>query len=62
MATAFHVRSYVRFIEIKSNLRREKHYKINQGSNFVGGSTSNEENVRAPIQFSKESQSQHLKK
>ena len=34
---------------------------MNQGSNFLGGSFSNRDNVRAPIQFRRESQPQHLK-
>ena len=40
-----------RFIENKSKLRRKKHDRRNQGSNFLGGSFSNRGNVRAPIQF-----------
>ena len=43
-----------RFIEIKSNLRRNKFYKTNQGYNFLGGSFSNRDNVRAPIRFGRE--------
>ena len=46
----FHAWAYDRFIEIKSNLRREKLHRMNQGSNFYGGSFSNRYNVRAPIQ------------
>ena len=34
---------------------------MNQGSNFLGWSLSNRDNVRSPIQFRKESQPQHLK-
>ena len=34
---------------------------MNQGSNFVGGSFSNRDNVRAPIQFRIETQPQYLK-
>ena len=51
MTTVFHARSYGRFIEIQSNLRRKKPHRTNQGSNFVGGSFSNRDNVRAPIYF-----------
>ena len=46
----------------ESNLRRKKLYRMNQSSNFLGGSFSNRDNVRAPIQFGRESQSQHLKR
>ena len=45
MATAFHARRYCKFIEIKSNLRRNKLH-----SNF-----SNRDNVIAPIQLRRES-------
>ena len=55
MTTAFHVWPYGRFIEIQSNLRRKKLYRINQGSNFLGGSFNNRDNVRAPIPFRRES-------
>ena len=61
MTTLFHEWSYGRFIEIQSNLRRRKLHKTNQGSNFLGGSFSNRDNVRSPIQFRIESQPQHLK-
>ena len=47
---------YGRFLEIHSNLRRKKLHRTNQGSNFLGGSFSNRDNVRAPIQFRRESQ------
>ena len=36
--------------------------KANQGSNFLGGTFSNRDHVRTPIQFRRESQLQHLKK
>ena len=49
-----------RFVEIQSNLRWKK--TSNQGSSFLGGSFSNRDYVAAPVQFRKESQSQHLKK
>ena len=35
---------------------------MNQSSKFFGDSFSNRDNVRAPIQFRGESQSQHLKR
>ena len=49
-------------IEIQSNLRRKKHHRTNQGSNFFGGSFSNRYNVTAPIQFGSKSQLQHAKR
>ena len=58
MTAAFHTWLYDRFIEIQSNLRTKKFHRTNQGSNFLGGSFSNRDNVRAPIQFRKESQPQ----
>ena len=51
MATVFHESPYSRFIEIKSNLRKKKLNRTNQGSNFLVDSFSNRDNVRAPIQF-----------
>ena len=62
MTTVFHAWSYGRFIEIQSNLRRKKLHRTNQGSNFLEGSFSNRANVRAPIQFGRDSQPQHLKR
>ena len=47
MAVIFHAWPYGRFIEIL----RKKLYGTNQGSIFVGGSFSNRDNVKAPIQF-----------
>ena len=41
---------------MQSNLRRKKLHRANQGSNFLGGSFSNRDNVRAPIQCRRESQ------
>ena len=35
---------------------KETSSRTNQGSNFLGGSFSNRDNVRAPIQFNRESQ------
>ena len=60
--TVFHARPYGRFIEILSNLWRKKPHRTNQGSNFLRGSFSNRENVRAPIQFRRERQPQHLQR
>ena len=61
MTGVLHTWPYDRFIEIQSNLRRKKLHRMNQGSNFLGGSFSNRDNVRAPMQFRRESQPQHLK-
>ena len=60
--TVFHAWSFVRFIEIQNNLMWKKLHRTNQGSNFLGGSSSNWDNVRAPIQFERESQPQHLRR
>ena len=46
MTTVFNTWPDGRFIEIKSNLRRKKLRRTNQGSNFLGGSFSNIGNVR----------------
>ena len=54
--TVFQERLYGRFIEIQSNLRRKKLCKMNQRSNFLGGNFSNGDNVRASLQFRRESQ------
>ena len=62
MKTVFHPRLYGRFIEIQSNHRRNKLHTTNQGSNFLGGTFSNRDNVRAPIQFIRERLPQHLKR
>ena len=40
MTRIFHARSYDRFIEIKSNLTRNRLQRINQGSSFFGSSFS----------------------
>ena len=61
MTAVSHTRPYGRFIEIQSNLRRKTLHRANQGSNFLGDSSSNRDNVRAPIQFRRERQSQLLK-
>ena len=62
MTTVFHTWPYGRFIEIQSNLRRKETHRTNQGSNFLVGSFSNRDNVRALIKFRRESQPQHLKR
>ena len=54
MTTIFHAWLYGRFIEIQSNLWRTKLHRMSQGSNFLGDSFSNRDNIRAPIQFSRE--------
>ena len=62
MTTVFYAWLYGRFIEIQSNFRRKKLHRTNQGSNFLGGSFSNRDNVRAPIRFKRKSQPHHLKR
>ena len=62
MITVFHARPSGRFVEILNNLWRKKLHKMNQGSNFLRGSFSNRDNVKAPIQFRRERPPQHLKK
>ena len=52
----------VRFIETQSKLRRKKLDRTNLGSNFLGGSFSNRDNVRDPMQFRRDSQRQQLKR
>ena len=41
---------------MQRNLRRNKLHRTNQGSNFLGGSFSNRDNIRASIQFRREIQ------
>ena len=62
MATVFHAWQYGRFIELQSNLRRKKFHRTNEGSNLLGGSFSNKDNVRDPMQFKRENQAQHFKR
>ena len=50
MTTVFHARPDVRFIEIQNNHRRKKLRRTNQDSNFLGGSFSNRDDIRVPIQ------------
>ena len=58
----FHARLYGRFIETKSNLRKKKLHRTNQGSNLLGGRFSSWENVTTPIQFRRQQQPKHLKR
>ena len=60
--TVFHAWSHGRLVEMQINHRRKKIHRMNQGSNFLKGSFSNRDNVRASIQFRRESQPQHLKR
>ena len=62
MTTVLHALSYGRFMKIQSYLRRKKLHRTNQGSNFLGGTFSNRDNVTAQIQLRRESQPQHLKR
>ena len=62
MTTIFRARRYGRFTEIKSNLRRKKLHRTNQGSNFVEANFKNRDNVRPPIQFRRDRQFMHLKR
>ena len=55
MTTVFHIWPFGKAKEIQSNLRRKKLHGTNHGSNFLGNSFSNKVNVRAPIQFRRES-------
>ena len=57
-----YARQYSRFIEIKNNFGRKKLHGMNQGSNFLGDSFSNRENVRAPIKFRRKIKFQYLKR
>ena len=61
MTTVFLAWVYGRFIEIQRNLRRKKYHRNNQSFYFLRGSFSNRDNIRATIQFRRESQPQHLK-
>ena len=54
MTTVFDAKPYGSLIEIKSNCGRKKLRRMNQGSNFLGGSFGNGGNVEAPIQFRRE--------
>ena len=61
MTTVFYAWPNHRFIEIQSNLRRKKLHRLNQGFKFPGARFSRRDNLRALIQFRRESQPQHLK-
>ena len=56
MTTVFHTWVYGRFIEIQSKHRTKKLHTTNSGSHFLGGSFSNRDKVKAPIQFRREGQ------
>ena len=45
------VRPYGRFAEIESSPGKKKFHRMDKGSNFIGGSFSNRENVRVSIHF-----------
>ena len=47
MATVLHAGLYGRFIEIPNHLRGKNLHRTNQDSNFLVGSFSNRDNVRA---------------
>ena len=66
MTTVFHAWTYGRFIERYRATSGEKNFieRINE-SNFLGDSFSNRDAkkaIKAPIQFRRESQPQHLKR
>ena len=52
----------VHLVGMHSNPKRKKLYRTNQISNFLGGSFSNRDNVRASIQFRREIQPQSILK
>ena len=56
MITVLHARLYGRFIEIQSNISRNKFPRKNQASHFVEGTLSDIDSERAPIQLRRESQ------
>ena len=62
MTTVFHTWVCGGFIEIQSNLRKKKLHRMNSGSNFLGGSFSNRDDVRNPIEFRREGHPQHLQR
>ena len=61
VSVGFHARPYSRFMELKSNIEQKK-TSINQVSNFLWDCFSSRDDARAPIQFRRETQSQHLKR
>ena len=48
MTTIFHARTYSRFMEVQSKLRRRKLHRTNQDSDFLGDSFSKGDNVTGP--------------
>ena len=60
MTAIFHARPYGKFIEVKSNFVRKKLYRMYQDSNLLGSSFNNRYNVRAPVEFKGERQSQTI--
>ena len=62
MTTVFYAKPYGRFIEITSNLKRNKLHRKNQSFDVFRGSFSDRDNIRAPIQPRRERQPQHLKR
>ena len=61
MMAVFHTSLCGIFIEIQSNLSGKKLHRTTKGSSFLVGIFSNKDNIRAPIQFRRESQPQHPK-
>ena len=51
MTTLFHDALYATIKEIKTNLGRKKLHRKNHGSSILGGSFSNRDNLKAPVQF-----------
>ena len=51
-----------RFTEIQSRIGRNKHDRLNQGSNFLESSFTNRGNVKVPNQSRRDSQPQHILK
>ena len=62
MTTVFHAWPNGRFTEIQYKLRRKKLHRTDQGFDFLRSSFSNRYNLRAPLQFRRESQPYHLKR
>ena len=62
MTKVFHARLHDKFIETKSNVKRKKHLRVNQGSIFLVSSFNNRHNVRALVQFRRVRQSQHFER
>ena len=60
MTTVFVAMPYSRFIEIQINLSRKKHHRTNQRSNLETLLATGD-SVKAPIQFRREKQPQHVR-